>query len=1818
MPIVNIPGAGLVRFPDDMSDQDIGVAIRQDILPTVQKSGFTAGLSGGIESLKGAALAAKYGVTGSEADRQALLESQAKANEKYQGVGFDDVTEAFKERGVMAGLGRTWEAAKGTLGQSLPFMAAPVVGAAVAPAAIPAGIAGLSAGAIGFAAPSLVQYTGTGLARQVEEQEAAKARGETPQELSVGKAALASIPATVLDRFALGKTFKGTGLGKLFGEEGKDAVESIARKVVDTGADPSKFKSILAGGGRGIAAEIPNEVGQQILERAQAGLSLTNDDAIREYKEAAFGATLLGGPFGGASGMSMRNAGVNTAANWEQRAIDETVRYNKQQAQIAEAARLEQSGNLQAANEMRAAILAEEEAGMPDLIANDVSLIKAQKIAENPAYVDLAELEQDELNQVISERQKTGIHPATGDMFAPQMPKGIITPQYLTSVGVPKNKNAVRNALQGLDLKDPENVTLARQKLEAIAESKAATAGVAANLLESNPIFKTVEMVRDEQNKENAALAEQARQRRNQQLEELRKSLVLPEVTNAPKEKVTAPGAEVGQPSTGVSSEAGVQNQPVGPEPSVDVYDAASGQGAAEDRGASGRALGLTEPAAQERVENAGPVGNTLTPEQLRQMILEAGAEYDQQKAAEAKTIEDEQAKWDAMLEAEGMGAELEPIPTEEFETDAEAAARRKQERVDQRNMEAPLTGELSWGAGDADFDARQVAAPAPVQGMDKGTVQGITDRLTQGWKRGVNVVVKNIADETPGRQNALRAYGLDTAKGYIDHDGTVVILAENNKDEADVSATLFHEALGHLGLRLKFKEELTNMMEKFYHTNADLKRAANKWLLDHKGEYDDKMPVNEKYAKAVEEVLAERAEAGRLPASIMDKIKAFINKWARKAGLNVDYSDAEVRAILDQAQQEVTEKKGEAKTAPTALAPRAATSSLDELYQQAGGYTPTAATTRAAAKIKGTIDSFSTMEKVVDKINDVRTKVFSADTKFNARLTKALKNAGLDWKELRLTASMSQALHRGGLAERFLEWGNLSYDNKENRWDSKRDDVNIVAMGQKIREIADSLQVDPIAMKGFIGEAWVSKRLENINQEIAALEKEIDAFETPKTKGARQYQSSRTEKLELLQRVSELRTPEQLAAGLELYNRIGADNMKALNDMKNTLRERVLKMLVDTQVMTKDMAETFLENAEWVPFYRVTDEDGSVGGPAVLSKGLSEQMKEKKLKGATGVDDTKQVSGVDNLVKWLDWSVRRAVSNQQKLVMVDQFKQFVSDEIHEGKGETGYTISVMEDGREKFYHFDDPLIADAFTGMLPVMVPGMKGWRAATEGLRKAITRFPLFPVAQVVQDTYDAMFTSGLKHPTKVLTGVLKEIFRTYKGTSTARETLMGRGILSRDYSAAAEQEAAEVLAGLKDQNWWEKLNMNLERFSSTADHVVRQAVYNQAKAEGLSEREAVEKATEIINFRRQGSATWVNWMRTMVPFFGAYLQVQNVALKTLSGEGISPTERKAALATLGMTAAKIALFSTVYSMMVGDDDEYKDLDRRTRDRMILIPGTSVGIAIRPNVFATPKIFAEHAYGYLSDNGTTDGTKFRAAAKAALVDSVLPSSYAVPQLVRPALEVAMDHNIFLDKPIVGNLKNLEKYEQFTSSTSELGRLLGSSPLSPLSPVQWDHLLRGYFSSVGSMAMLATNDALAAAAGRPRPEKSWQDTINSIPNMGNFVTKEFGSGDKTDFYELAGEVEKVNNTVNRLKAQGRGEEIEGYLTEEKQQLLSLKKPIANIQKQLAAIRKQKNAVLQSQDMTAAEKADAMRELNEAEKEVVKGRTKELREAAGF
>ena len=46
-----------------------------------------------------------------------------------------------------------------------------------------------------------------------------------------------------------------------------------------------------------IVTEVPTEIGQQVLERFQAGKSLTSEEAINEYIEVAAAAGLIGGSF---------------------------------------------------------------------------------------------------------------------------------------------------------------------------------------------------------------------------------------------------------------------------------------------------------------------------------------------------------------------------------------------------------------------------------------------------------------------------------------------------------------------------------------------------------------------------------------------------------------------------------------------------------------------------------------------------------------------------------------------------------------------------------------------------------------------------------------------------------------------------------------------------------------------------------------------------------------------------------------------------------------------------------------------------------------------------------------------------------------------------------------------------------------------------------------------------------------------------------------------------------------------------------------------------------------------------------------------------------------------------------------------------------------------------------------------------------------------------------------------------------------------------------------------------------------------------------
>jgi hypothetical protein len=284
---------------DDYYEQLYGSA--QSVTAPEEKplGGFWDSLVKSAQTLGLADEATAFATNPNEENRKALL---AAGNSKFRGVGF--------------GEGENWAAFKQLLGGSLGQMVAPVAAATAGSFATP--IAGVAAG---FGA-SAAQYQIQNLQRQAQEQERAIAEGRTPEELQLGKSLAASTVQAGLDvaQFKyfekLIRAFPATR-NLLLPE--KEAVQQAADKLVDSykaGTLKATPIGTVKDAAKGAAFEVPQEVAQTVLERWQAGLSLSDDEAQEEYKQAAIGAAILGPLMGGAAGYAGR-AGERTAAQAE-------------------------------------------------------------------------------------------------------------------------------------------------------------------------------------------------------------------------------------------------------------------------------------------------------------------------------------------------------------------------------------------------------------------------------------------------------------------------------------------------------------------------------------------------------------------------------------------------------------------------------------------------------------------------------------------------------------------------------------------------------------------------------------------------------------------------------------------------------------------------------------------------------------------------------------------------------------------------------------------------------------------------------------------------------------------------------------------------------------------------------------------------------------------------------------------------------------------------------------------------------------------------------------------------------------------------------------------------------------------------------------------------------------------------------------------------------------------------------------------------------------------------------------------------------------
>jgi hypothetical protein len=186
----------------------------------------------------------------------------------------------------------------------------------------------------------------------------------------------------------------------------------------------------------------------------------------------------------------------------------------------------------------------------------------------------------------------------------------------------------------------------------------------------------------------------------------------------------------------------------------------------------------------------------------------------------------------------------------------------------------------------------------------------------------------------------------------------------------------------------------------------------------------------------------------------------------------------------------------------------------------------------------------------------------------------------------------------------------------------------------------------------------------------------------------------------------------------------------------------------------------------------------------------------------------------------------------------------------------------------------------------------------------------------------------------------------------------------------------------------------------------------------------------------------------------------------------------------------------------------------------------------------------------------------------------------------------------------------------QYGNYTTELAKMLGNTGL--ISPVNADHLMRGYFGTVGGAANFIISAAVRAADGRSLPEVPLPDNIASIPGMSPFVTRTYGSGIKNDFYELRKEVDKSVSSINWLRKYRPREEVVKYMDENRDRI-ALRTPVNRIVKQLSVIRDHERRVREAPDsqISAREKGEIIERLRLYERRLLQ-QVPELRRRAGM
>lgn len=630
-----------------------------------------------------------------------------------------------------------------------------------------------------------------------------------------------------------------------------------------------------------------------------------------------------------------------------------------------------------------------------------------------------------------------------------------------------------------------------------------------------------------------------------------------------------------------------------------------------------------------------------------------------------------------------------------------------------------------------------------------------------------------------------------------------------------------------------------------------------------------------------------------------------------------------------------------------------------------------------------------------------------------------------------------------------------------------------------------------------------------------------------------------------------------------------------------------VVQFLRDTGMIDDAGAQLWLQQSDYIPFYRET-KGGSVAHPKIFG-GLTSTT---HLKAVGKSSEAVNMPLLESILTNLDAAIAMGMKNvaQQRIVR-DMIQIGLGRMVQPGEQTEGLsTVTFKVQGKKYSAFIDDPLIFESMQALPELGVTGVLEtvFRVPANLLREMITREPGYMIANLMRDTASVTFTSQASiaaagTAVKNFADGFDQLRRTgvIGGYDFARDPQDMAVYLSDEAKKMGHEIPVEYPSALgkvsrskylKPFSWiWDAAGQVSDR--SEAFNRIR--VYEDTLKRTGNEAEAVYQALSVLNYGRRGRSPIIRTLSAVVPFLNARIQGLDKLYQAGTGQfGPTRSRTKNALNFTARAALMVGLTMYYYSM-VSDDDEYKNANPEVLDNYYIFP-TGMGFAVRiPIPFEVGLLFKTLPERIMRLSDGTDTFRDARQSAARAVTSTLAFN-PIPQAVLPIAEIYANYDTFTGRSVIPPYmdERIAAEYQTRFGTNELARRLGEA--TGYSPIKIDHLLNGYFGTLGTYTLDAI-DHLLRDSDRAYPARDPYE----YPFVRRFFADANQPGLQAQYYDLYREVGKVTNTMRELREDGRVEELNAYILEN-QNILAVKSGVDALNKIMKNYRNQKDAVLKS------------------------------------